>query len=309
MEPKIDLVVARYNEYIGWINNIDDHFNVIIYNKGKFLTACNFTRPVEIINIPNVGRESETYLRHIIKHYNSLADYTIFCQGDPFIHANNFERVLKNIKNFIKTYPDFNMVPFTNGWILEKNMPPREIYHRNKISLPMNLEDVFIDIQSTRTLQPQYYYDTGIYSVYNDYLQYHKLPAGVNIMHHYLRQAGAGHIIQENIDLMPIFYAALFMVKREQVQKNDLSVYERLWHLNCESSMYGFLTERVWLLLFDGYRNLEKLKIKRNAKIDYPSPISHTKPKLVEILNDNNNNNENITKHILNKYLPSKFQK
>lgn len=308
MEPKIDLVVARYNEYLGWINNIDDHFNVIIYNKGKPLTACNFKRPVVIINVPNVGRESETYLRHIIKNYDdSLADYTIFCQGEPFAHANNFERVLKNIKEFIKTFPDYHMVPFTNGWILDKNMPPKDIYERVKITLPMSLEDIFIDTQSTRTLQPQYYYDTGIYTVYNEYMQYHKLPPGVNIMHHYLSQAGAGHIIPEHVDLFPIFYAALFMVKREQIQKNDLSVYERMWQLNCENSLYGFLTERVWLLLFDGFNKLEKLKIARDSVIKYPLPIDKNNIEMIE-LHHNDFVNQNIKKSVLSKYLPGKFQ-
>lgn len=306
MEPKIDLVVARYNEFLGWINNIDDHFNVIIYNKGKTLTACNFKRPVEIINVPNVGRESETYLRHIIKSYNGLADYTIFCQGDPFTHANNFERVLKNIREFVKTYPHFHMVPFTNGWILDKNMPPREIYERVKVSLPMALEDIFIDMQSTRTLQPQSYYDTGIYSVYNEYLQYHQLPPGVNIMHHYLSQAGAGNIIPEHVDVFPMFYAALFIVKREQIHKNDLSVYERMWRLNCESSLYGFLTERVWLLLFDGYTNLEKFRISKESNIKYPLPIDNPKPDLIELQHTDYASHK-IKKNVLSKYLPGKF--
>ena len=73
------IVVARYNENVDFLNNID---NVFIYNKGKALQQKN------VITRPNIGRESESYLYHIIDNYNDLPDYLVFIQGNPFDHMN-----------------------------------------------------------------------------------------------------------------------------------------------------------------------------------------------------------------------------
>lgn len=37
----------------------------------------------EIVHLENVGRESHSFLQHIIGHYNDLADYTLFSQDIP----------------------------------------------------------------------------------------------------------------------------------------------------------------------------------------------------------------------------------
>jgi len=52
------IVVARYNEDIRWLNN--EMHNCAIYNKGEPLNIEN-----EFM-LKNLGRESDTYLNHII---------------------------------------------------------------------------------------------------------------------------------------------------------------------------------------------------------------------------------------------------
>jgi hypothetical protein len=47
--------------------------------------------------LPNVGREAQTYLHHIVQRYDDLADVTVFCQGKPFDHVSNFHGVLRNL--------------------------------------------------------------------------------------------------------------------------------------------------------------------------------------------------------------------
>ncbi len=34
-----------------------------------------------MIQLPNVGRETHTYLHHIVSRYDSLADWTVFSQA------------------------------------------------------------------------------------------------------------------------------------------------------------------------------------------------------------------------------------
>jgi len=63
MNYKGDLIVSRYREDISWLSEFSD-YRIFLYNKGE---------PIEgSINLPNVGREGNTYLTHIIKNYDNL---------------------------------------------------------------------------------------------------------------------------------------------------------------------------------------------------------------------------------------------
>ena len=73
IKKKIQIVVARYNEDIKWLLPFKDV--TIIYNKGQYLPLLN---SFNFINLDNVGRESHTYLYHIIENYDNLSDKTIF---------------------------------------------------------------------------------------------------------------------------------------------------------------------------------------------------------------------------------------
>jgi hypothetical protein len=76
MTPK-QVVVARYNEDVQWVGGLP----AIIYNKGPQLVS---SAPVR--ELPNVGREAQTYLQHITGCWNELADMTVFCQGQVNDH-------------------------------------------------------------------------------------------------------------------------------------------------------------------------------------------------------------------------------
>ena len=77
-----EIVVARYEENIDWLTLIEG-FEFKVYNKksGENL-------------LENVGRESHTYLSHIVKNYENLADFTVFLQGDPFYHCRDLKQKL-----------------------------------------------------------------------------------------------------------------------------------------------------------------------------------------------------------------------
>jgi len=99
INKSIDIVISRYNENLEWLKEINEEkFNIIVYNKGindNFIKLPNMT----IINLDNVGRESHTYLYHIINNYNNLADITIFLPGScDMQHKYN---KMKKLLNFI----------------------------------------------------------------------------------------------------------------------------------------------------------------------------------------------------------------
>ena len=81
VKNKKEMVIARYSEDISWAKNYQDYV-ITCYNKGKNKPDCgNCT----IIPLENVGRESHTYIYHIIKNYDNLADVTVFTMGSCMI--------------------------------------------------------------------------------------------------------------------------------------------------------------------------------------------------------------------------------
>ena len=82
IKKKIQIVVSRFNEKVDWLLPYKDI--TIIYNKGEYVKILqNFN----YIELENIGRESHTYLYHIINNYNNLSDKTIFFQGKINDHA------------------------------------------------------------------------------------------------------------------------------------------------------------------------------------------------------------------------------
>ena len=71
------LIIARYNEDLEWLKQYSD-FKITVYNKGDKLKD----EPIyDVINLENKGRESHTWLYHIVKNYNNLNEINIFLQG------------------------------------------------------------------------------------------------------------------------------------------------------------------------------------------------------------------------------------
>jgi hypothetical protein len=107
MNNKIEFVISRYNENLEWLN--EDFFSnndipIIVYNKG-INDNINIKKEYKIINLENVGRESHTYLYHIINNYDNLADTTIFLPGscDMTIKNHRARIILKETIKHNKT--------------------------------------------------------------------------------------------------------------------------------------------------------------------------------------------------------------
>lgn len=80
----IEIIVAHYNDlhFEETLTYFKDH-KITIYDKSNKYTSNTYKdiRPIE-----NIGREGETYIRHIIENYDSLSDYTVFIQDDTGNH-------------------------------------------------------------------------------------------------------------------------------------------------------------------------------------------------------------------------------
>jgi hypothetical protein len=72
-----ELVVARYNEDIEWLDSYPfNKFPIVIYEKGSKHSTKHRT-----IKLPNVGRDYHSYLTYIITNYDNLPDVVLFLPG------------------------------------------------------------------------------------------------------------------------------------------------------------------------------------------------------------------------------------
>lgn len=137
--PKRYAIIAKYKENIEWLEELEN-YNIILLDKSseKSLEKTSFDeykaklkraktrkdyipdlrlKPYENIPeyyhmyLPNIGRESHTYLYYIIQNYEHLDGLYCFLQARPFDHTpdpKNFTNLLNNItESNIQGYQEF----------------------------------------------------------------------------------------------------------------------------------------------------------------------------------------------------------
>jgi hypothetical protein len=120
-----EIIIAKYKEDLSWVNNLKE-FKLSVYDKSDETNNH--------IKLENKGRESDTYLNHIIKNYNNLSDINIFTQGHPFdhcpnifdlIHNNNYTSLGSNIVCDKYGNPHHYGIPLIDVWyeISKKEIP------------------------------------------------------------------------------------------------------------------------------------------------------------------------------------------
>lgn len=68
---------------------------VFIYNKAEDVSKHYRAQKANehVIALPNVGRESHTYLTYINSMYDTLPEHVIFLQGNPFDHTITLQKI------------------------------------------------------------------------------------------------------------------------------------------------------------------------------------------------------------------------
>lgn len=106
---KFDLVVAQYKENINWIKSIKNGLFDRIFVYSKASPSENLSDGTIIHQcLPNVGRESHTYLTHCINSWHEMqegrsSDFTFFLQGSPHGMSN------KNLHEWVDLVSSCNL--------------------------------------------------------------------------------------------------------------------------------------------------------------------------------------------------------
>jgi hypothetical protein len=258
----IEIVIARYNENLEWVLNIPKEYKIYVYNKSNNINELNYIKNVKnlkIIQQPNIGRESHTYLTHIINNYNNLSDKIVFTQGDPIFHNEKFIELLNN-------HEKFDIIQPLSAYYDKTTTPPKEILNKTKNlwldNLPIHLD--YTDIQF-RTMYPYYYYTWNevIINAINDrYDLYDYIKNELNIKN-----------IRKKY-LIPFCYAAIFSVTKKIIHTRTIEFYNKILNfliydkqimLNKKIIDNGYIIERLWMSIFN-YQKFSKKYIKIKSK-------------------------------------------
>lgn len=88
------IVVSHYKENLDWLKSFEKD-KILVYDKN------NETTDYPTINIPNLGRESNTYLKYILDFYENLPEFVVFMQGkDDHLSVENIKHFLKKMELF-----------------------------------------------------------------------------------------------------------------------------------------------------------------------------------------------------------------
>lgn len=95
--PSIELVVARHEEDVSWVGAWLPYLKrVTVYDKSP-APMQSFHPKVRVVEVPNRGREAETYVRHVVEHYDDLCGRVVFCQGrwEDHVPRAEFEALMR----------------------------------------------------------------------------------------------------------------------------------------------------------------------------------------------------------------------
>lgn len=267
------VVIARYNESLDWIVGIPHEFEIFLYNKGEAITdPAILARANHIIARPNEGRESETYIHHMVTRVPNDRSYTVFAQGDPFTHSPDFLLLLQNWRQWDK------LQPLSWQWREDGNVPPALVLADYEAHLQGRLR-VRPERFSLSTWNPLDFFDEGALGTSLDYRAMHgDLPEGTNIASHFLGLCQLPELAAKaQAHALGIFcYGAIFAVQNDLIIKFSKESLERIYPATKAAPVYGYVLERMWLHFFGAEFELTKAppKIVEQSGLQPAAPLS-----------------------------------
>lgn len=235
------IVLARYRENIMWAVN-KYHNKCIIYDKGNNLKAENCTI-IPRSNRPDYGRESETYLYHIISNYDNLDDYTIFSQGDPFKHSPKFLEILDYLDN-TNTWKKFQ--PLSCMWLPGSEVPPQAYIKYDKTAY-VGEYPIYLDTIDSH-FEPLFCPDYGVMPTLLRFRQIHRLNITDKILPYVAKHLNLEH--KMTCDFIKFNFGALFGVSKDAILAHPKDFYEKLHTFCLRDWTHGYIMERLWYTIF-----------------------------------------------------------
>lgn len=240
-----DMVVSAYMEDVSWVSKAletDEIHRVHIYNKGSKTIGLIDDR-ITVRRAENVGREGETFLRHIIENYDSLPGGLWFVQGNPFDHSPDLIGLVRNASQY-------QHLPFKSMSCKYNNhIPPIRMVDINNAFwvLGMRCSEYFISEGSV--VGHCAHEDGPAVGFYDRFAEKYRTRDAFGYLSCRLGIARPGPITVHA-------FGACFFVSGACIRRHPKWVYEEMRRFLLEShsqgSFQGYILERFWAYLLTG---------------------------------------------------------
>ena len=112
----LEVVIAYYNN-VSWktflkdLETYNSEYIVKVYNKCKKKYIANRDY-IKVEQLVNIGRESETYLTHIINNYNNLKSENLEIKNKIDLLKNQNEKLVEDLRNSKLNYQSLRIGKF-----------------------------------------------------------------------------------------------------------------------------------------------------------------------------------------------------
>jgi len=214
------LVIARFDEPLDWTNRYRGLRT--IYNKGLAMPASGRHSSEEYVELPNVGRESDSYLAYIINNYDLLPAYVAFTQAG-----------LDSQTSWIRK--DYGPGMFAN-MLSEAQRRGCSDAHAADPREPSG--DWSFGFNGTHTKLPRHALTQRRYTA----------TTFGHFFHHILNLAA-----ENDGQILRFYPSGIFVVSREQILSRSVAFYKQTRRLLSYASapIEGMFMERSWFYLFN----------------------------------------------------------
>jgi len=253
---QVEVVLAHHSEDLSWTSQIPSDVHLHGYTKGpqpqpNMQLAAGST----LEQLPNVGRESHTYLHHIVKNYERLAPWTVFSQaGQPSFgykgHRSGGGHLMAgdHFSHYLTPDPSGSRFVYTSAVHLPSmNHVLRAAYC---------IEDELLEGSGARTCPKE----ASQWTPWWDVADFRKFVSskvqdqhGIEIMDFYHKYINPAHTEENVVASFP--QGARFAVSQEMIMRRPKSDYQRLLAIlsSDEDSYAGYFMEWFWSELFVGH--------------------------------------------------------
>ena len=265
----VDVVLARYDEELSWLAEeailSQPGTRTLVYGKGENAkvpsTLPNHTL---LIMLPNVGRESHSYLHHVVEHYDDLADWTVFSQaGAPSFGYNGHRAggghlvAGHSFVEYLTPMPSGTHFVYSAAVQIAQHDSPYDMNHILRADYVINNVNLAGagDECPTSAAGWSQWWDVGWFKSY----VYDKAKAqqGESALDFYIKYIEPSHPKSENVTLV-FPQGGRFAVSRKVIRRRPKSDYEALRALLSKDidPYAGYYIEWMWPAMFVGARAL-----------------------------------------------------
>ena len=238
-----DLVIARYNEPLEWVQLVPPDWHIHVYNKGEPIASGPVQSRARVIERRNVGRESEFVPDPHARTRTGAWRLHRVLPGRPVRAQSRLSRITGRDG---RVAADPAAVLVLEG---RRQCAATGIAAANSVSSGLRVR---AELFSLATWNPVEFIDVGAARTGHAYRTVCGLPEGSNLASHFFASCGLRSLADSAArHLVGRFaYGAIFAVDNQLIAELPPAALRRMRDAALGPTCYGYIIERIWLHLF-----------------------------------------------------------